>query len=173
MNALIFACKNVIGNFFKLLKNYKVKKFVESCESIYNGELVITHLNNFKLGAHSNLKNATIYSEGGCVIGNYVHFGTDVLIYTISHAWENSTHLPYGSEEICGAVIIEDFVWIGSRVSILPGVHIGEGAILALGAVITKDVPSCAVVGGVPAKVLKYRDRAHYQALKNEKKYYG
>jgi maltose O-acetyltransferase len=54
-------------------------------------------------------------------------------------------------------VYIGDDVWIGGRVTILPGVHIGNGSVVGTGAVVTKDVPDYAVVGGVPAKVLKYR----------------
>lgn len=56
-----------------------------------------------------------------------------------------------------GNVIIDDYVWIASRATILPGVHIGRGAVVASGAVVTKDVPPLAIVGGVPAKILKYR----------------
>ena len=56
------------------------------------------------------------------------------------------------------AVIIEDDVWIGARVTILPGVHIGKGSVLGAGSVITADVPPYAVVGGNPARVLKYRN---------------
>ncbi len=56
---------------------------------------------------------------------------------------------------IKGPVVIEDNVWIGERVCILSGVHIGKGAIIAANAVVTKDVPANTVVGGVPAKVLK------------------
>jgi maltose O-acetyltransferase len=55
-------------------------------------------------------------------------------------------------------VTIGDDVWIGDRVLIAPGVTVGRGAILALGAVVTKDVPDYAVVGGNPARVLKYRN---------------
>lgn len=56
-----------------------------------------------------------------------------------------------------GPIIIDDDVWIGYGVTILSGVHIGQGAIIAAGAVVTKDVPPYAIAGGVPAKVLKYR----------------
>lgn len=54
-------------------------------------------------------------------------------------------------------VVIQDDVWIGARVIILPGVTVGRGSILAAGVVVTKDVPCFAVVGGVPAQVIKYR----------------
>ena len=56
-----------------------------------------------------------------------------------------------------GNIIVDDDVWIGFRSTILSGVHIGQGAIVAAGSVVTKDVPPYAIVGGVPAKVLKYR----------------
>ena len=56
-----------------------------------------------------------------------------------------------------GDIIVEDDVWIGYRSTILSGVRIGQGAVVAAGAVVTKDVPPYAIVGGVPAKVLKYR----------------
>ena len=56
-----------------------------------------------------------------------------------------------------GDIIVEDDVWIGCRVTVLSGVHIGQGAVVAAGALVTKDVPPYAIVGGVPAKVIKYR----------------
>lgn len=56
-----------------------------------------------------------------------------------------------------GSIIIEDDVWIGERALILSGVRIGKGAVVGAGSVVTKDVPPYAIVGGVPAKVIKYR----------------
>lgn len=56
-----------------------------------------------------------------------------------------------------GDIIVDDDVWIGYGATILSGVHIGQGAVVAAGAVVTKDVPPYAIVGGVPAKVIKYR----------------
>ena len=61
--------------------------------------------------------------------------------------------------------LIEDFVWIGSRSIILPGVKIGEGAIVAAGAVVTKDVLPYTVVGGIPAKQIAIRDRKNYDYI--------
>lgn len=55
-------------------------------------------------------------------------------------------------------IVLEDDIWLGQGVMIMPGVHIGKGAILAAGAVVTKDVPEFAVVGGNPAKIIKFRN---------------
>ena len=59
------------------------------------------------------------------------------------------------------------------NVCITPGVYIDEGAIVAMGAVVTKDVPKCAIVGGNPARVLKYRDIQHYDRLDDLQQYGG
>ena len=56
-----------------------------------------------------------------------------------------------------GPIVVDDDVWIGYGVTVLSGVHIGQGAVIAAGAVVTKNVPPYAVVGGVPAKIIKYR----------------
>lgn len=56
-----------------------------------------------------------------------------------------------------GDIVVDDDVWIGYGTTILSGVHIGQGAIIAAGAVVTRDIPPYAIVGGVPAKVIKYR----------------
>ena len=56
-------------------------------------------------------------------------------------------------------VTIGNDVWIGTRVIILPGVTVGNGVIIGAGAVVTKDVPDMAIVGGVPAKIIKYRGK--------------
>jgi len=56
-----------------------------------------------------------------------------------------------------GPIIVEDDVWIGDRATILSGVHIGQGAVIAAGAVVVTDIPAYAIAGGVPCKVIKYR----------------
>lgn len=66
-------------------------------------------------------------------------------------------------------ITIEDCVWLGSYVIILGGVRIGEGAIIQAGSVVVTDIPACAIAGGHPARVFKYRDKAHYYKLKGKK----
>lgn len=96
--------------------------------------------------------------QGTVTIGNNVMMGPEVYIYTKNHAHDR-VDIPMIEQkyEPERPVTIEDDVWIGSRVTILPGVTIGKGAVIGASAVVTKDVPAYAVVGGNPARVLKMR----------------
>ena len=103
---------------------------------------------------------------GGLHIGAYCRFARGTLIFTSLHNYEGDC-LPYDvADDMMCPVVIEDFVWLGARVTILPGVRIGEGAIVQMGAVVTKDVPRCAIVGGNPAKILRYRNQEQFEELK-------
>lgn len=92
------------------------------------------------------------------VIGNDVVMGPDVVIMTISHAYDNPdiTINQQGSLPRLPVTIGND-VWIGTRVVILPGVTIGDGAVIGACAVVTKSIPAYAVAAGIPAKVVKWR----------------
>ncbi len=85
-------------------------------------------------------------------IGDHVDIGSQVLIYNAKH----NIHSP-DFEAVSASVTVSDYVFIGPRVMIQPGVKVGRGAILAAGAVVTKDVPEFTVVGGVPAKPIAER----------------
>lgn len=109
---------------------------------------------------HISIGKNTIINEdclldgrtGKIYIGNNVSISREVMLYTLQH----NIDCDYFNTE-SGDVIINDFVWIGSRVIILPGVEIGEGAVVASGAVVTKDIPPMSVYGGIPAKLIKKR----------------
>lgn len=99
-------------------------------------------------------------------IGSYCSIGPDVMfILNADHPTKNLSTFPfrvkclnqYREGTSKGDIIVEDDVWIGYRSTIMSGVHIGQGAIIAAGSVVTKDVEPYAIVGGVPAKVIKYR----------------
>ena len=108
------------------------------------------------IGTDSGIgKNAQV--RGELKIGDNVMMAPDVVILTTNHNF-NRLDIPMWSQGCTsGPVVIGNDVWIGQRVMIMPGVSIGNGCILAAGAVVTKDVPDYAIVGGVPAKILKYR----------------
>lgn len=109
---------------------------------------------------------------GGVKFGDYFHSGSNVKIMLGSHDYDNGEAIPYGNKYVSKQVTIDDFVWIGSDVIISGNVHIGEGAIVAIGSVVVKDVPPYAIVGGNPAKVIKYRDIEHYKKLKDLNKFH-
>lgn len=94
-------------------------------------------------------------------IGNNVSVAGEVRIYTMEHDIDSPDFA-----EIGAPVVIEDYVVIGTRVTILPGVVVGKGAVIASGAVVTHDVAPFAVVGGVPAKFIKERNKDIHYTLK-------
>ena len=99
-------------------------------------------------------------------IGSYCSIAQEVtFILNADHRTDTISTFPFKVKVLGeslegtskGDIIVADDVWIGYRATILSGVHIGQGAVIAAGAVVTKDVPSYAIVGGVPARVIKYR----------------
>jgi len=90
--------------------------------------------------------NAFLDGRAHLQIGDHVDIASQVLIYNSEHDIESPNF-----EAIEEPVVIEDYVFIGPRAIILPGVRIGKGAIVAAGAVVTKDVAEFSIVGGVPA----------------------
>ena len=89
--------------------------------------------------------------QGGIYIGDDVFIGHSVILATLVHDLD-----PDKRYLLPAPIYIENKVWIGSGAIITRGVTVGEGAVVAAGAVVTKDVPRFTVVGGVPAKIIKY-----------------
>jgi maltose O-acetyltransferase len=86
----------------------------------------------------------------GLSIGKSVTIAYDAIIWTLHHDMNASDFRTIGAQ-----TTIDDYAWICSRSIILPGIHIGEGAVVASGAVVTKDVEPYSVVGGIPAKKIE------------------
>lgn len=133
-----------------------------SMECYFDPEHV--HVGNYSYGrlfVVSYVEDNKLYLGNFCSVADEVRF----LLQT-DHEMKYFSTYPYktkilndnnGEAISKGDIVIDDDVWIGYRATILSGVHIGQGAVVAAGAVVTKDVPPYAIVGGVPAKVIKYR----------------
>jgi maltose O-acetyltransferase len=96
-----------------------------------------------------------IWGSGGVNIGDRVMIASHAVITSLTHDYlqESMRFSPVIKKKVC----IDDDVWIGSGAIIMPGVHVGKGAVIGAGSVVTKDVPSQAIVLGAPARIVKYR----------------
>ncbi len=113
-----------------------------------------------KVGDHSNIGPfAYIGCSGFISIGNNVMISPRVSIYAENHVFDNPEILMKEQGVTQAPVIIEDDCWIASNSIILAGVTIGKGSVIAAGSVVTKDIPPYSVAAGVPAKVIKQRNK--------------
>ena len=141
----------------KCVRGFFAKLFLNKCGKNVNIQKNARFSHRCEVGNDSGIgEGARFY--GKVVIGDDVMIGTDCLIYTQNHAFDN-TEIPMRTQgsQPEKTVFIGNDVWIGGRVIILPGVRVGNGAIIGAGSVVTKDVPDYAIVGGNPAKIIKNR----------------
>jgi maltose O-acetyltransferase len=114
-----------------------------------------------EIGDNSGIgTNAQISNVAGCgevILGRDIMMGPDIFILVHSHNHSDVSKPMNSQGEITKRVIINDDVWIGARVIIMPGIIIGKGSIIGAGSVVTKDVLPYSVVGGVPARLIKWR----------------
>lgn len=149
--------EDILGRPCKRFRGFLAKKVIKYCGENVNIEPHTYFNSELEIGDNSGIG---MYSEmhGAIRIGNNVMMGHYCLFYSRNHA-HSRTDIPMIKQGFEGVrpVIIGNDVWIGSRVTILPGVHIGDGCILAAGSVITKDAPPNTIIAGNPAKVVKQR----------------
>ncbi|MBP1839111.1 acyltransferase [Formosa algae] len=117
-------------------------------ESGYVGKLII--------GDHSHIGDFTIIDlVNDVVIGSDVAIGPNCTLYTHDHEYKDKNVAAWKGGIVSKPIQIENGAWIGSNVTILPGVVIGERAVIAAGSVVTKSVEAETIVGGIPAKLIK------------------
>ena len=155
---VVRGCTNRVLSFF-------YKKMLRGCGSNVRFSALtsdftyrnVTIGNDVYIGPHALF----LCTESQIFIGNKVLFGPHVTIIGGDHRITDVGRFIYDvldkHPEDDQDVHIEDDVWIGTNTTLLKGVTVGRGAVVAAGALVTKDVPPYAIVGGVPAKVLKYR----------------
>jgi len=125
----------------------------------------VLHVYNFRDMPHSGItigrdsligEYSVIRGQGGVVIGDRVYTSPFTQIIAVNHVFSDPAR-PFVEQGITAeGIIIEDDVWLGASAVIIDGVHIGRGAVVAAGAVVTQDVEAHTVVGGVPARLLKH-----------------
>lgn len=161
-----------------LWRLYRKKKLYKSFGSV--GEkvqisisCVFNHNNNIYFGNNISVQRECSFSGHGNIrIGDGTIIAHCVDIFSGEHNYNSLDleYLPFDERFICEEVNIGRFVWIGSHSIILPGVQIGDGAVIGAGSVVTKDVPALSIVGGNPARIIGYRDKETYDRLKKENK---
>jgi len=165
---------NKIKKFFLDYK-YKRKKFKLIEDNVdykqFNSKFIFPE--NIILRKNSKiLDNAYFDGAGGIEIGSCTIVAPHCTILSVNHNYNENIidMLPFNNEMIKKKVTVGSFCWIGRSVMILPGVTIGDGCVIAGGSVVTKDVESYTVMGGNPAKIIKYRDKNKVDILiKNNK----
>ncbi len=134
------------------------KGFIKSCGENVNFQKKAVIPFDLCIGDNSGVGMHSIIGSG-TVIGRDVMMGPECYVFTRNHAFNNIDipMIQQGFQEV-KPVKIEDDVWIGARVIILPGVIIGKGSIIGAGAVVTKSIPAYSIAAGNPARVVKKRD---------------
>ncbi|WMN10915.1 CatB-related O-acetyltransferase [Marivirga salinae] len=176
---LIFRIKNILNSY----NHFEGKNIIGKNCKIYGthlkgninvgdfSSLKYTTLNgNISIGKFSQLNGPNIHINGkmkGVSIGNYCSIARGVIIQEVNHKFEKvstfyfNKHIfknsEYTDEITKGKIQIGNDVWIGANSMILSGVKIGDGAVIAAGSVVTKDVLDYAIVGGSPARLIKMR----------------
>ena len=157
--------QNRFGKYYKHFRAILAKQFIRHCGENVNIEPHSYFSVELSIGDNSGIgQNSILY--GKVTIGNNVMMGEQCIIYTRNHS-TSRTDIPMMLQgfDKSKPVIIGDDVWIGGRVTILPGVNVGDGSILAAGAVVVKDVPPYTMVAGNPAIVKKHRKNEEKQLL--------
>lgn len=134
---------------------YRMSGLKMGNNSVIYGKAEIRSPENIIIGHNSIIgHNAILDGRGGLEIGSNVNMSSGVWIWTAEHNKDDPLF-----DITFDKVIIEDYAWISCRTTILPNIRIGRGAVVCAGAVVTKDVPPYAIVGGVPAKIIGERKK--------------
>ncbi len=168
LNTILLEFQVFLLHIVGLLPSHDLRRFFYRLAGIEIGKGSTIHTGarfynpaNIKIGQDTIIgENAVLDGRDKLVIGSHVGIATDVMIYNSEHDIESDNFLA-----IHKPVLLGDYIFIGPRAIILPGVTIGRGAVIAAGAVVTKNVDPFQIVAGIPAKVIGERSRKdlHYK----------
>ncbi len=156
--------KLLVGNRFETGLRIEFPQNITIGAESYFGvdcKIYASELSKVSIGSNVSFNSNVMINargKGTISIGNNVLIGPNVVLRSSNHSFL-TTKLPVIKQGmIDGEIIVQDDVWIGSNAVILPNCKIGEGVIVAAGAVVTSDIESYTIVGGVPAKLIRKRD---------------
>lgn len=153
----------------RYLELYRKKKAWRKCNPLNDTYIINAYdINNIKVGnyTYGPLDVEIGNKDSKLIIGNFCSIAGNVkFLLSVEHNTDCISSFPFDSKFhgnlmsslSKGDIKVDDDVWIGYGATILSGVHIGQGVVVAAGSVVTRDVPPYAIVGGVPANVIKYR----------------
>lgn len=143
--------------FFPMLRSRLVKAYLKKCGERPRVKSGAEISPNATLGNHSELGTRCLV-QANVNIGDHVIMGPDIKIYSRNHRYERlDVPIQQQGKHYLQTNIGND-VWLGANVIITAGCNVGNHVIVAAGSVVTKDVPDYAIVGGAPAKIIKYRN---------------
>ena len=150
-----------VGEDFKM--EYGSRMFITTDWTIGDDVQIATHCaifsreggvaGNVQIGNGTHIGDHSIIDcAANLTIGKDVAIGPNCVLYTHDHDYSSESAAAWKGPLICKDIVIDDGAWVGSGVTILPGVTIGKRAVIAAGAVVTKNVPAHSIWGGIPAK---------------------
>lgn len=158
--SVLFLCRpavRAIRQTDRVLARLRYKLILKSCGARFKVQRPVVIVGGGQIEAGDDVSISAfvhIWGMGGVTIGNRVMIASHTAITSLTHDY--TAERMHGTV-LAAPVVIEDDVWIGTHCVILPGVRIGRGAVVAAGAVVTRDVPPETIVAGVPARPLKRR----------------
>lgn len=161
LSAVLLESDNLVLKYIGYVPSHHIRRFFYRIQGMKIGKGSALHMgavfynaSNIKIGEDSIIgENAVLDGRDKLVIGSHVDIASEVMIYNAEHNVNDPDFTA-----INAPVTIGDYVFIGPRSIILPGVKIGNGAVVGAGAVVTKDVEEFKIVGGVPAKEIGERN---------------
>ena len=169
---------SLIGKIITRYKHKKIEKLKKTLKYCGNNVVIkenvqFNHNYNIELGDNVYInRDCTFSGHDSLKVDIGTVFAHCVDVFTGEHNYDSLDleYLPFDERFNLGPVNIGKYVWVGAHVVIMPGVTIGDGAIIGACSVVTKDIPSCAIAVGNPAKVIKYRNKEKFVELCKENK---
>lgn len=155
---LLYLCNHVIrripSHFVRSLFYSRLMRLRVGHDSSIHLGLRLYIRGGITIGHHTVIdRDCALDGRGGLSIGSNVNISPEVMLLTAGHNPHDFTSVVSGNRP----TVVEDYVWIATRALVLPGVHIGHGAVVGAGSVVTKDVPARWIVGGNPARYIRER----------------